>query len=176
MLAADSGASWTLTGANTIGTVLDSGKLEVAGGLDVSAALDPTSAGTFQIDQNASLEALGSGSAINFVAGSKLVVDNFSQFGEGIGTSGYTGSRLEDFGGSTVDLKGFAPQGCRTASRRRAACFNCPMAPRRWRRWTSRPRRSAPGLSSSPATGRAASSSRTRKPYPGNGSSLSPDC
>lgn len=38
-LVADGGANWTLKGANTIGAVLDDGKLDVSGGLTVSTQL-----------------------------------------------------------------------------------------------------------------------------------------
>jgi hypothetical protein len=53
----DNGAQWTLSGSNnTIATVLNDGKLEVAGGLTVSNAVDPTSTGQFILDSGSTLE------------------------------------------------------------------------------------------------------------------------
>ena len=109
-ITADNGANWTLKGANTIGTVLDDGKLDVTGGLDVSAAIDPTSTGAFLLDHHATLEvaeALGAQSTISFSSGTELVVDDFALFGQNVGTGSYAGSLLKDFGDSTIDLKGF---------------------------------------------------------------------
>jgi len=109
-LKVDAGASWTLNGPNTIGTTLNNGHLDVAGSLDVTTAVDPNSTGIFQLDGPSTLEiaaALGTASKISFAAGSSLLIDSTAQFGQGVGTSGYTGPLLEKFGGSSIDLKSF---------------------------------------------------------------------
>lgn len=113
-LEVDAGASWTLTGVNKIPTVLDMGTLNVAGSLTVSGAIDPSSTGTFILEGGSSLEiaaALGTASAMSFLPGSELVIDNFGSFGVNVGLSTYAGSLLEDFGGATIDLKGFGLAG-----------------------------------------------------------------
>ncbi|MBV8439265.1 MAG: hypothetical protein JO312_01650, partial [Hyphomicrobiales bacterium] len=117
-LVADDGANWTLKGANTIGTVLDDGKLDVTGALTVSTAVDPTSTGAFVLDHGSTLEvaaALGADSTMSFHPGSELLVNDFALFGQNVGTSNYAGSLLEHFGGSTVDLKDFGIAGLHDA-------------------------------------------------------------
>jgi hypothetical protein len=106
----DNAAKWTLKGVSTIATVLNDGKLELSGGLTVSSAIDPDSTGVFKLDGGSTLEvaaAIGSGSRMSFASGSELVIDHFGLFGQNVGTSNYTGSLLEMFGGSTIDLKDF---------------------------------------------------------------------
>jgi len=113
-LNADFGSNWTLNGTDTIGTVLNDGSLAVAGSLDVTTALAPGSVGLFQLDGASVLEiasALGINAKISFAAGSSLLIDNFSLFGEDVGTSGYAGPLLESFGGSAIDLKSFGIAG-----------------------------------------------------------------
>ena len=61
--------------------------------------------------------ATGSQSKIDFDAGSELVVDNVSEFGRNVGTADYAGPLLQDFAGSTIDLKGFGADGLH-------ACFS----------------------------------------------------
>ncbi|HTN10596.1 MAG TPA: hypothetical protein VL154_06430 [Acetobacteraceae bacterium] len=110
-LEADAGANWTLGGTNnTIASVLNNGKLEVTGGLNVSAEVDQNSAGIFKLDGGSTFEvakALGINSQIRFETGSELVVDHYGLFGQNVGTSGYAGSLLRDFGDAAIDLKDF---------------------------------------------------------------------
>jgi hypothetical protein len=58
---------------------------------------------------------LGINSKISFDTGSELVIDSAGLFGQKIGTSHYTGSLLEDFGGSTIDIKDFSTTGLTTS-------------------------------------------------------------
>jgi hypothetical protein len=114
----EAGATWTLTGANKIATVLNSGLLNVAGSLTVTNAVDPSSTGTFMLAGGASLEvasALGIASTISFTSGSDLIVDNFAAFGVNVGMSTYAGSLLENFGGASIDLKTFGLAGVSTS-------------------------------------------------------------
>jgi hypothetical protein len=113
-LDADAGAKWSLSGPNSIGTVLNDGSLSVAGSLDVSAAVDPGSTGVFQLVGASTLDvaaALGTNLKIDFAAGSDLVVDHAALFGTNVGTSQYAGPLLKDFGGATVDLADFSVAG-----------------------------------------------------------------
>ena len=113
-LKADLGANWTLNGSNTIGIVLNDGRLSVAGSLDVTTAVGPNSMGIFQLDGPSTLEiaaALGTDSKISFATGSNLVIYSSGLFGEHVGSTSYVGPLLENFGGSTVDLKGFRTAG-----------------------------------------------------------------
>jgi hypothetical protein len=106
----DGGAKWTLNGPNAIGTMLNDGRLEVAGRLTVSDSVNPNSTGVFQLAPASTLEiaaALGTNSKISFGTGSELVIDHFTTFGRNVGASDYTGSLLKDFGSSTIDLKDF---------------------------------------------------------------------
>ena len=103
-----------MTGTNTIATVLDTGTLSVAGFLDLSASIDPTSSGLFQLTNSASLEvaaALGTNTKISFSTNSDLLIDNTRSFGVNVGTSNYAGPLLEQFGGNKVDLKDFGAAG-----------------------------------------------------------------
>src|SRR5262252_3354494 len=111
-LSIDSGATWTLSGANTAPTVADNGTLTVAGSLAVSTAIDPSSTGVFQIGNNATLEVAADTSTqthISFLAAGGLVIDNAASFGTNVGTLIYAGPQLENFGsGDTIDLRGFS--------------------------------------------------------------------
>jgi hypothetical protein len=111
-LVIDSGASWTLNGANTAPTVFDNGMLTIAGSLAVSAAVDPSSTGVFQIGNNATLEVAadtGAHTQISFVAAGGLVIDSAASFGTNVGTSSYTGPQLQNFAsGDSIDLKDFS--------------------------------------------------------------------
>ena len=111
-LAVDAGSNWTMTGSETVPTILNNGTISVTGALDVSTAVDPTSSGIFQLTANgSSLEVAadaGAASQIQFLGSSKVIADNFSSFGTGIGTSSASGPLLESFGsGDSVDLRQF---------------------------------------------------------------------
>ncbi|MBV8449684.1 MAG: hypothetical protein JO124_17035 [Hyphomicrobiales bacterium] len=114
-LVVDSGAVWTLTGANTGSTVLDNGTLNITGSLIASSAVNPASTGLFQLQSGASLEVAadtGTQTQINFLSSSKLIADNASSFGTNVGTASYAGPLLENFvNGDTIDLKSFSSSG-----------------------------------------------------------------
>jgi hypothetical protein len=115
----ESTANWSLTGNNSILTLSDNGTLQVANGgsLDVSVAVDSRSTGTFDIQDNATLEVAamtGSGASIAFLGAdsSSLIADAASSFGLHIGGTTYTGPLLEHFGtAASVDLLGVASAG-----------------------------------------------------------------
>jgi hypothetical protein len=111
-LVIDSEATWTLNGTNTAPTVADNGTLTIAGSLAVSSAIDPSSTGVFQIDNNATLEVAadtGTQTQISFLAAGGLVIDNAAWFGTNVGTLSYAGPQLENFdSGDTIDLKSFS--------------------------------------------------------------------
>jgi len=108
-LVVDSGATWTLSGINTIASVTDNGKLVVTGSLpaanyQIGAA---GGGGTLEV-----ASAPGTQSPISFAGNSTLVIDNAAAFGTNVGTSSYTGPLLENFGaGETVDIKNVASSG-----------------------------------------------------------------
>ena len=113
VLAIDAGATWTLSGANIAPTVLDKGTVSVAGSLDVSTAIDPSSSGLFQLGSGAVLEvaaATGSATQIDFQGStSELIVDNAALFGTNVGTASYAGPQLQQFAaGDEIDLKNFS--------------------------------------------------------------------
>jgi hypothetical protein len=113
-LLVDLGATWAISGPNTIGTVVDDGTLDVSGSLTVSTAVSPTSTGLFDLAGGSTVEvaaALGISSKMRFDAGSELVVDNAGLFGENVGTRHYAGTLLEDFGGATIDIEDFSASG-----------------------------------------------------------------
>ena len=114
-LAIDAGATWTLTSANTMATVLDNGTLSIAGSLVVSSAINPASTGLFQIQAGATLEAAadtGTQTQINFLGSSQLIIDNVTSFGTNVGTSSYAGPLLENFvNADKIDLKQFSSTG-----------------------------------------------------------------
>ncbi len=114
-LAADSGASWTLTGTDREATVTDNGTLAVSGSLDVNGAIDPASTGVFQLDSGASLEvasALGGNSQMQFLGSSELKIDNAGQFGTNVGQASYAGPQLQGFAaGDTIDFLNFGSAG-----------------------------------------------------------------
>jgi len=113
-LVADARTTWTVAGSNTIGTVLDLGTLDVSGECVVSKMVDSNSTGSFQLMGASTLEVaadLGSSAKISFEPGSELVIDSFGLFGQRVGSTTYAGSLLENFGGSTIDLKDFSISG-----------------------------------------------------------------
>jgi hypothetical protein len=104
----DAGASWTLSGPNNIATILNSGTLVQTGSVDISASIDPTSTGVFQLNGQ-TLEvaaATGPNTQISFAGGGRLTIDNTASFGTGVGTGAYAGLILENFStADTIDLK-----------------------------------------------------------------------
>jgi hypothetical protein len=115
----DAGGHWALTGSNTIANVTDNGALAVNGSLDVTGALNAASTGAFDLGAGGVLEvasATGAQTATDFLGASRLVVDNASLFGTGIGGVSYLGSQLEDFGaGDSIDVHNFSASGATLA-------------------------------------------------------------
>ena len=112
VLAVDAGASWTLNGAN----MHLNGTISIAGSLDVSTAIDPSSTGLFQLGSGATFEvaaATGTTTKINFQDNSsELIIDNAASFGTGVGTASYAGPQLQHFvPGDKIDLKNFSSAG-----------------------------------------------------------------
>jgi hypothetical protein len=111
----DTGGSWTLTGTDAVSNLANNGTLAIAGSLDVSTAIDPSSIGVFQLDGGATFEvaaALGTKMQMNFLASSELLIDSAASFGVNVGTSSYAGPQLQDFSaGDTIDLKNFSAAG-----------------------------------------------------------------
>jgi hypothetical protein len=115
VLAVDAGATWTLNGANIL-----NGTISIAGSLNVSTAIDPSSTGIFQLGSGATLEvaaATGTQTQINFLSSSQLgnselIIDNAASFGTNVGTASYAGPQLQDFvTGEKIDLKNFSSAG-----------------------------------------------------------------
>ena len=119
----DLGATWTVTGSDSIGTLTDDGALTVAGSLDVSASLDPASTGTIALGATATLEVasvLGKGPAIAFLTNDTLSVDTATDFGLHVGKTTYIGPLLEHFvAGDAIDLENVADSGLVTELRDR---------------------------------------------------------
>ncbi len=114
----DTGATWDIGGA--IGNLLDDGLVNIVSGasLDISAAVNPASIGTFELTSKGSLEIaslLGTNVKIKFLGttpANKLTIDSAANFGLHVGTSSYKGPLLEDFkAGDVIDLKGIASTG-----------------------------------------------------------------
>jgi hypothetical protein len=104
-----------LTGNDAAANLTNDGTLAIAGSLDVSAAIDPSSTGLFHIESGATFEvgaATGSQARIGFLGSSQLVIDNTGSFGTNVGGANYTGPQLQDFkAGSTIDLRNFSAAG-----------------------------------------------------------------
>ena len=116
VLAVDAGATWTLNGANIAPSVLDNGTVSIAGSLDVSTAIDPSSTGLFQLGSGATLEvaaATGTTTQVKFQdSSSELIIDNAASFGTNVGTASYAGPQLQHFvPGDKIDLKTFSSAG-----------------------------------------------------------------
>jgi hypothetical protein len=111
----DNGGNWTLSGTNAVSNLTNNGTLAIAGALDVSTAVDPSSTGLFQIGSGAIFEvgtATGSQASIGFLGSSELLIDNAASFGTNVGGANYTGPQLQDFmAGSTIDLRNFSAAG-----------------------------------------------------------------
>jgi hypothetical protein len=116
-IAEDAGGVWTLNGKNTVATLLNSGTLNIASGgsLTITAAIDPSSTGVFNLSSNTILEIaanVGSGDQIAFLSPARAIIDKASLFGTNVGESTYSGPLIEDFGtGDSIDLKDVAAAG-----------------------------------------------------------------
>jgi fibronectin-binding autotransporter adhesin len=116
-LSVDPAASWTLQGGNAIGTITDDGTLALAAGatLAITSAVDPASTGIFELNAGALLSIAadtGPADRIAFLAGATLAIADAAQFGTGVGTPGYAGPLIEDFGpGATIELKDITAAG-----------------------------------------------------------------
>ncbi len=110
-LADDANAFWTLTGANTIASVLIDGSVSIAGSLDVTSTVAAASVGQFALQSGGSLEVAADAathSTIDFLGSAQLTIDNVATFGTGVGGSSYAGPLLKDFGpGDKIDLHNF---------------------------------------------------------------------
>ena len=104
-----SGATWTLSGTNTIASVTDNGTLVVTGSLPAANYQigSASGGGTLEV-----ASAPGTALPISFAGNSTLVIDNAAAFGANVGTSSYTGPLIENFGaGETVDIKNVSSSG-----------------------------------------------------------------
>ncbi|MBN9561516.1 MAG: hypothetical protein J0H14_12430, partial [Alphaproteobacteria bacterium] len=117
-LAADAGSDWTLTGKNTIASILDNGALTIApaASLTVTSNVDPNSAGVFKLGGGSTLEvaaAIGMNTKMSFLGGDgRLVIDHFEAFGTNVGSASYAGPQLQDFtSGDVIDLLPFSAGG-----------------------------------------------------------------
>jgi hypothetical protein len=106
----DTGATWTLTGANTAATVDNLGTLALAasGSLDVTSTVAAASTGTFELNTSSILTIAAdpaAGDKMKFLGSGELVVANASSFGVNVGTTTYTGPLIENFvAGDSIDL------------------------------------------------------------------------
>jgi hypothetical protein len=109
----DTGATWMLTGVNSIGSLTENGALTVTGSLAVTAGIAAASTGTIELGAAATLaveNVLGKGPAIAFLGADHLIVGAPGSFGLHVGSTSYTGPLLEHFGAAdTIDLIGIAP-------------------------------------------------------------------
>jgi hypothetical protein len=55
-VAVDTGASWTFSGTDNVANIVNNGFINIAGSLDVSSAVDPTSSGVFFLTGQSDLE------------------------------------------------------------------------------------------------------------------------
>ena len=107
-----------VSGAITVPTLVDDGTVSIStmGSLIVSSAVDPSSAGLFELTSKSALELasyLGASLKIEFAGGSdRLTVDNASDFGVNVGSASYAGPLIEGFKSSdAIELKGIASAG-----------------------------------------------------------------
>lgn len=113
----DAGASWTLTGTNTMGTVTNNGTLAVgtSSTLDVTGAVSPGSTGLFQLNSASVLEVLadtGAANKMQFLGAGEVIVDKAANFGTNVGKTTYTGPLIENFGtAAKIDLKDVSVSG-----------------------------------------------------------------
>jgi len=107
-VAVDSGASWSMIGANSVASAQVDGSLVVNGSLAVTAVIDAASSGTILLDSSATIDvaaALGTNVQISFSAASGLIIGAAGSFGVNVGTASYAGPLLDNFGtGASVDI------------------------------------------------------------------------
>jgi hypothetical protein len=117
----DAGSSWFVSGM--VANMLDAGVVDIQNGtsLDITGAVNPSSAGIFQLTGKAALEIaslLGTKTKIAFLGSApanQLIIDHPADFGLHAGTDSYKGPLLEDFGvGDSIDLKGIGSKGLDT--------------------------------------------------------------
>ena len=108
-LVVDAGASWTLSGSNTIASVTDYGSLIVTGALPAANYQIGAAGGGGSLEV---ASAPANASPMSFLGNSTLIIDNAATFGTNIGSASYAGPLLESFGaGDTVDIKNFSAGG-----------------------------------------------------------------
>jgi hypothetical protein len=81
----------------------------VGGSPDISTAIDPSSAGIFDLTSSSSLEVaapLGTKTRIGFAAGSDLIIDDPGSFGINVESTAYAGPLLEHFGSGEASIPG----------------------------------------------------------------------
>ena len=105
-LVVDAGASWTLSGSNTIASVTDYGSLIVTGALPAANYQIGAAGGGGSLEV---ASAPANTSPMSFLGNSTLIIDNAATFGANVGSANYAGPLLESFGaGDTVDIKNFS--------------------------------------------------------------------
>ena len=108
-LVVDAGASWTLSGSNTIASVTDYGSLIVTGALPAANYQIGAAGGGGSLEV---ASAPANASPMSFLGNSTLIIDNAATFGTNVGSASYAGPLLESFGaGDTVDIKNFSAGG-----------------------------------------------------------------
>ena len=114
------GTTLTVSGAQSFTNLLNNGTVAIGSGssLDITSALDPASAGIFDLTTKGSLEIaaiLGTNAKIAFLGttpANKLTIDSAANFGLHAGTTSYAGPLLENFkAGDIIDLKGIVSTG-----------------------------------------------------------------
>lgn len=105
-LTVDVGASWTLSGSNTISSVTDNGTLVVTGALPASTYQIGAAGGGGVLEV---ASAPSAASPINFLGNSTLIIDSAAAFGTNVGSASYAGPLLGSFAsGDTIDIKNFS--------------------------------------------------------------------